>query len=53
MDEARERELLRHVPTIRSREEMEGFRDQLARQNETPSAGLLQALTQQEKRLIK
>ena len=51
MDEARERELLRHVPTLRSREEMDGFRAQLAAQGETPSAGLIQALTQQEKRL--
>jgi hypothetical protein len=53
VDESRERDLLRQVPTIRSTEEPTGFREQLARQNETPSAGLVQALTQQEKRFTK
>jgi hypothetical protein len=51
MTEIRERELLRMVPTIRSTEELAGFREQLARQNETPSARLVQALMQHSERL--
>ena len=53
MDESRERELLRQVPTIRSTEELTGFRQQLAAQGETPSAALYQALMQQSERLKK
>lgn len=53
MTEERERELLRHVPTLRCAGEMEGFRAQLAAQGETPSAGLLQALTRQSERIAR
>jgi hypothetical protein len=51
MKEERERELLRQVPTLRSTEELTGFRAQLAAQGETPTAGLYQALMQQSERL--
>lgn len=51
MSEERERELMRHVHTIRSTAEMDGFRAQLAAQGETPTAGLYQALMRQSERL--
>lgn len=53
MTEDRERELLRQVPTLRSTEELTGFREQLAAQGETPSAALYQALLAQGERLRK
>ena len=53
MTEDRERELLRQVPTLRSTEEMDGFRAQLTAQGETPSAALYQALMAQSERLKK
>ena len=53
MTEDRERELLRQVPTLRSTEEMDGFRAQLAAQGETPTAGLYAALMQQSERIRK
>lgn len=51
MSEERERELMRHVHTIRSTAEMDGFRAQLSVQGETPTAGLYQALMRQSERL--
>ena len=51
MSEERERELMRHVHTIRSTAEMDGFRAQLSVQGETPTAGLYQALMKQSERL--
>lgn len=53
MTEERERELLRQVPTLRSTEELTGFREQLAAQGEIPTAGLYAALMQQSERLRK
>lgn len=51
MNQDRERELLRQVPTLRGTEEMDGFRAQLAAQGETPTAGLYAALMQKSERL--
>ena len=53
MTEDRERELLRQIPTIRCTEELTGFREQLAAQGETPSAGLYRAMMEQSERLRK
>ncbi len=51
MTEARETELLRQVPTLRTTEELTGFRAQLAAQGETPTAALYQAILRQTERL--
>ena len=51
MDEARERELLRAVPTLRCTAELDGFRAQLRDQGETPTAALYQAILKQSERV--
>jgi hypothetical protein len=51
MTEDREAELLRQVPTLRCLEQIEGFRDQIAAQGETVTAGLMAALERQAARV--
>jgi len=51
MTEARERELLRAVPTLRCAGEIEGFRAQLAEQGEKPTGALEAALVRQAGRV--
>mgnify|MGYP000920928082 CR=1 FL=1 len=51
MDETRERELLRAVPTLRCTAELDGFRAQLRDQGETPTAALYQAPLKQSERV--
>jgi len=53
MTESRERELLRAVPTLRCKGQIEGFRAQLAEQGETPTAALYQALLKQSERVAR
>ena len=51
MTETRERELLRAVPTLRCRGQIEGFRAQLAEQGEKPTGALESALVRQAGRV--
>jgi len=53
ISEARERELLRAVPTLRCTAELDGFRAQLRDQGETPTAALYQALLKQSERVAR
>ena len=53
MTEARERELLRAVPTLRCTAELDGFRAQLREQGETTTAALYQALLKQSERVAR
>lgn len=50
MTDERERELLRIVRTMRCRDEIAGFRQQLNYQGETLTGALLIALARQEER---
>lgn len=47
MNEAREKELLRHIPTLRSAGEVDGFSEQLKAQGEQMTTGILAALQAQ------
>jgi len=51
MTEARERELLRAVPTLRCKGQIEGFRSQMADQGEKPTGALEAALVRQAERV--
>lgn len=51
MDETRERELLRAVPTLRCRGQIEGFRAQLADQGEKPTGAVEAAIVRQAERV--
>lgn len=51
MTEARESELLHHVPTLRTAAEMDGFRAQMTAQGETPTAAIYAALLKQSERM--
>lgn len=45
----RERELLRHVPTLRCKGQIEGFLAQLQAQGETVTGALMAALVKRER----
>lgn len=49
MDDTRERELIRAARTLRCKGEIEGFRQQLAAQGETPTGPLNAALLERER----
>lgn len=51
MTEARESELLRAVPTLRCKGQIEGFRAQIAEQGETLTGAITAALAKQEERI--
>ena len=51
ISEAREADLLRAVPTLRCRGQIEGFRAQLADQGEKPTGALEAALVRQAERV--
>ena len=51
MDETRERELMRAVPTLRCRGQIEGFRAQLADQGEKPTGAVEAAIVRQAERV--
>lgn len=49
MTEDRERELLRHVPTLRCKGQIDGFRRQISDQGETVTGRLEVALIERER----
>jgi hypothetical protein len=51
MDEAREKHLVEQVSTLRTMEEIKGFREQLQRQSEEPTSTLFKALLTQQDRI--
>lgn len=51
MTEERERELLGKVPTLRCKDELAGFRDQMRDQGEEPTSALFKALLTQQDRI--
>lgn len=51
MTEERERELLGKVPTLRCKDELTGFRDQMRDQGEEPTSALYAALIKQADRV--
>lgn len=51
MTEERERELLSKVHTLRCKDEITGFRDQMRDQGEEPTSALFKALLTQQDRI--
>lgn len=51
MDEAREKHLVDQIRTLRCKDEIQGFREQLDKQGEQPTSAIFKALLTQQDRI--